>query len=173
MHPTFVQSIEGLDVSAKAYADDFSAVATPALLLEVISRLLNSIYGLNLSKTKLLWPHSADPPTDFLEPFTRLGVQFVRTGARLLGGFITVPSDEQVLAATDHLRSVVASHEPMISALSHPSMRKQDSLLLLRYCTVPTLSFHARSTPPIVAAAPFNEFDSKITQCVFEKLLFF
>ena len=90
-----------------------------------------------------------------------------------MGGFITVPGDEQFLAATDHLRSVVASHEPMISALSHPSMRKQDSLLLLRYCTVPTLSFHARITPPIVAAAPFNEFDSKITQCVFEKLLFF
>jgi hypothetical protein len=173
MHPTFVQSIEGLDVSAKAYADDFSAVATPEVLLEVINRLSNSTYGLNLSKTKLLWPHSADPPADLLEPFTRLGVQIVRSGARLLGGFITVPGDEQVLAATDHLRSVVASHEPMISALSHPSMRKQDSLLLLRYCTVPTLSFHARITPPNVAAAPFNEFDSKITQCVFEKLLFF
>ena len=37
-------------MSAKAYADDFSAVATPEVLLEVISRLSNSIYGLNLSK---------------------------------------------------------------------------------------------------------------------------
>ena len=173
MHPTFVQSIEGLDVSAKAYADDFSAVGTPEVLLEVINRLSNSIYGLNLSKTKLLWPHSVDPPADLLEPFTRLGIQIVRTGARLLGGFITVPGGEQLRAATEHLRSVVASHEPMISALSHPSMRKQDSLLLLRYCTVPTLSFHARITPPIVAAAPFHEFDSEITRCVFEKLLFF
>ena len=54
MHPTFVQSIEGFDVSAKACADDFSAVATPKVLLEVIDRLSNSIYGLNPSKTPLL-----------------------------------------------------------------------------------------------------------------------
>ena len=116
MHPTFVQSIEGLDVSAKAYADDFSAVATPEVLLEVINRLSNSIYGLNLSKTKLLWPHSADPPADLLEPFTRLGVQIVRTGACLSGGLITVPGDEQYLAATDHLRAYDLCSFPSLHA---------------------------------------------------------
>ena len=172
MHPTFCRSIEGLDVTAKAYADDFSAVASPEVLLEVVNRLSNSNYGLNLSKTKLLWPHTVDPPAELLAPFTCLGIQIIRTGARLLGGFISVPGDEQNRAATDHLRSVVESHDPMFSALAHPSMRKQDSLLLLRYCTVPSLSFHARITSPTIASAPFQEFDRKILQIVFEKLLF-
>ena len=61
MHTTFVQSIEGLDVSAKAYADDFSSVAASEVLLEVINCLSNSIYSLNLSKKRFLWPHSTDP----------------------------------------------------------------------------------------------------------------
>jgi hypothetical protein len=51
MHPTFVQSIESLDV--KAYTDDFSAVLTPEVLVEAVNRFSNSNYVLNLSKTKL------------------------------------------------------------------------------------------------------------------------
>jgi hypothetical protein len=172
MQPTFINAIKDLDVTAKAYADDFSAVGSPVHIAEVINRLANSNYGLNRSKSKVLWPHSVDPPADVAKLFDDLGIQIIRNGAPLLGGFITVPGAVQNQAAIDHLRSVVTKHDSMIAALSHPSMRKQDALLLLRYCTVPALAFQARITPLEIGSAPFAEFDEKIQECVLNKLLF-
>ena len=172
MQPTFTSAIKDLDVAAKAYADDFSAVGSPVNIAEVINRLANSNYGLNRSKTKVLWPHFVDPPADVVTLFADLGIQIIRNGAPLLGGYITIPGAVQNQAAIDHLRTVVTKHDSMIAAISHPCMRKQDALLLLRYCTVPALAFQARITPLEIGAGPFADFDEKIQECVLKKLLF-
>jgi hypothetical protein len=60
----------------------------------------------------------------------------------------------------------------MIAAISHPFMRKQDALPLLRYCTVPALAFQAHITPFKIGAGPFADFDEKIQESELKKLLF-
>ena len=164
IHPTFIRAQENLpSVTAKAIADDFTAVGHVDEVITVLERF-STRHNLNRTKTKILWPHNSPIPESLNNAARLHGVTVVTVGTKLLGGFLTLPENQGPIGpAADHLQSVVDKHRPMFTLLKNPLIPKQVCLSLLRVCIQPRMIFHARISEPDTAAEAMAEFDSLIS----------
>lgn len=64
--------------------------------------------------------------------------------------------------------TTVDQHRSFFAALTHPVMPVEIGMIRLRYCALPRLSYLARTTHPLTAAA--TRFDSIVRDC-FVKLM--
>ena len=65
-------------------------------------------------------------------------------------------------AVSEHCLEAARSHERFFDALAHPAMPAQVGFALLRYCTVPRMSFMARTVQPHLFHATAELFDRMV-----------
>ena len=166
----YQQALAGCEnVTAAAYADDFTGVGSGAQLARVAKGLIDAGHKLNLNKTYFWWPHASAVPDDAQEAFANLGIA-VKTvndlpGVKILGAFLCLPEKHQ--DHVDFIQRIVDSHNDMFELLDTNFLSASTKEWMLKACIQPRMIYHARVTPPDVMLGPATDFDNKMLQSYF------
>lgn len=169
----FLAAVAGFDteVVAQAVADDFGIVGSIDNILVSLQRLKDGPMTVNLGKTKILWPHEAEPPQRLVDACVEHGVKLVLGGTPHLGGWLGLSERGGVDLQGEHLLVQVETHAKLLEVVSHPKMHRQAAQLLLRMCAATKLGYLARVTPTHIAKEPFERFDEQLLATYTAKLL--
>jgi hypothetical protein len=148
--------VEGLDATAKAICDDYTAIAHWKITLEVYDRLHASI-GLG-PKTAILWPHKHPPPTELVTACADRGIQLKLGSAKALGTHLGF--DPVAVGAVALKRAHKKDY--LFKAIRHPFMRKQTAARILASCLQPCMGFDLRVCVPEYIVEATEHFDSKL-----------
>ena len=166
-HPLYEMAVNGLhSITAKAYADDFTAVGTPDDILKIAQRLTSSTFGLNPAKTMVYWPYPDPLPNHIFLGLTNLGINITSKGLKILGGFITHSSDERDLFLKDYLQK----REKFFNALHHKKMTKQHAFSLLSL-SHSQMTYLSRISPPEYLSTTLKSFDKKTLSTLWDKII--
>lgn len=151
--------------TAVAIMDDLALSTCPASVLPAISELKLQLdklnLSLNLSKCRVLWPHSAgEPQREFVEQCSKIGIKIVSGSMQLLGAMI----GDDVQEEKSYCQKLTQEHQPLFDALQHPSFHTQHALHVLRMCMAPRMNYITRVTPPDIVRAATMAFDQQMLE---------
>src|SRR6185437_7713705 len=107
--------------------------------------------------------HLPQPVTDFIAQHK---VPVVTDATMLLGAPIGWRDNKKLRL----LEEIAAKLDPMFEMLNHASLPAQETMGLLRYCTLPSLGYLQRVVPPRLLQPIAQEFDRKILAVAVNKL---
>ena len=168
----FEQAVANLPgTTARAYADDFTAVAEADDLAVVVQRLTASGIELNRTKTFLLWPHSTPVPQNVVALFEPLNIEIrTNTGCKALGGFLGLDLPQHRQQIKDFVMAKAHEHDQLFDALNSKFISNHITYYLLRFSAQPRLIYQARLTPLALAREAFTYFDLQIDHVLQNKL---
>jgi hypothetical protein len=170
LHPSLVSATDGLQLTAGAFADDFTAIGAWQRAVECFDRLhADPNVHVNLIKTKILWPHVEGPPQELLDAAALRGVGVVHGGIKCLGGMLALDHNGELLQ--QHVIKAANKCSRLFESILDPRLRRQSALHIIRSCAQPMMGYLTRVIPYQYAYRGLTQFDQALLKVAYNKLI--
>ena len=169
VQPVYEASIAGLDVTAKAAMDDFTATGSVPDILEVYDRLEEGLAALSCSvsllKTKIQVTNGV-PSEDLLLGASQRGITVVCGNVEALGAMVGLDDEEYEVFLEEEL----SSYDALFRAIRSPTLPAALALYYGRICVLPKPVYLMRNLPLRITLGQMGSFDTRLREAVLSRL---